>query len=106
MMTGCNKSRIAALARSVFGVSPVLAVATFPAASLAQSADSILPVSFVWVEIFSALILLFSGVAVWIIAHNQTKRIRASDFVRCRARPGGGCRGRSGSRRWLQRCCR
>jgi diguanylate cyclase (GGDEF)-like protein/PAS domain S-box-containing protein len=76
MMTGCNKSRIAALARSVFGVSPVLAVATFPAASLAQSADSILPVSFVWVEIFSALILLFSGVAVWIIAHNQTKRIR------------------------------
>ncbi|NCF23101.1 MAG: diguanylate cyclase, partial [Gammaproteobacteria bacterium] len=75
-MTGCNKSRIAALARSVFGVSPVLAVATFPAASLAQSADSILPVSFVWVEIFSALILLFSGVAVWIIAHNQTKRIR------------------------------
>ena len=76
MMTGCKNSRIAALARSVFGVSPVLAVATFPAASLAQSADSTLPVSFVWVEIFSALILLLSGVAVWIIAHNQTKRIR------------------------------
>ena len=32
--------------------------------------------SFLWVEVFSALVLLVSGIAIWVIARNQTKRIR------------------------------
>ncbi len=48
-----------------------------PAAARAQVTEDGLTMSFVWVEIFSALVLLFSGIAIWIIARNQTKRIRA-----------------------------
>jgi PAS domain-containing protein len=75
-MIGCNTLRITALARSVFGIPPVLAMSIAPTSALAQGADSGITMTFVWVEIFSALILLFSGIAIWAIARNQTKRIR------------------------------
>ncbi|MDH3983965.1 MAG: diguanylate cyclase, partial [Gammaproteobacteria bacterium] len=75
-MMGCNVLRIIALARSVFGISTLLAVSIFPATALAQGAESRITTTFVWVEILSALILLSSGVAIWVIARNQTKRIR------------------------------
>ena len=73
---GCNVLRIIALARSVFGISTLLAVSIFPATALAQGSESRITTTFVWVEILSALILLSSGVAIWVIARNQTKRIR------------------------------
>ena len=75
-MIGCNILRVTALARSVYGLAPLLAASMFPAAALAQGEQHTVTMSFVWVEIFSALILLFSGIAIWIIARNQTKRIR------------------------------
>ncbi|MEJ2140726.1 MAG: diguanylate cyclase, partial [Gammaproteobacteria bacterium] len=75
-MIGCNILRITALARSVFGIRPVLAMSIVPTSTLAQGSDSAITMTFVWVELFSALILLFSGIAVWVIARNQTKRIR------------------------------
>jgi diguanylate cyclase (GGDEF)-like protein/PAS domain S-box-containing protein len=75
-MMGCNVLRIIALARSVFGISTLLAVSIFPATALAQGSESRITTTFVWVEILSALILLSSGVAIWVIARNQTKRIR------------------------------
>jgi diguanylate cyclase (GGDEF)-like protein/PAS domain S-box-containing protein len=76
-MIGCNQFRVNELPRSVFRIPTALVASTFPAAAaLAQDAYSSVQASFVLVEIFSALILLFSGIAVWIIARNQTKRIR------------------------------
>ena len=76
-MIGCNKFGANAPPRSVFGVPSALVASTFPAtAALAQDTGSSIAASFVWVEIFSALVLLFSGIAIWIIARNQTKRIR------------------------------
>jgi len=75
-MIGFNFSRITALAQAVPGLAWTLAVAMSPAAARAQVTDDGLTMSFVWVEIFSALILLLSGIAIWIIARNQTKRIR------------------------------
>jgi diguanylate cyclase (GGDEF)-like protein/PAS domain S-box-containing protein len=75
-MIGCNYSRISALAQAVPGLACALAVAISPAAARAQVTEDGLTMSFVWVEIFSALVLLFSGIAIWIIARNQTKRIR------------------------------
>jgi diguanylate cyclase (GGDEF)-like protein/PAS domain S-box-containing protein len=75
-MIGCDISRIAALARADAGLAWALAVALSPAAARAQVTENGLTMSFVWVEIFSALVLLFSGIAIWIIARNQTKRIR------------------------------
>ena len=42
----------------------------------AQAGNDGLSMSFVWIEILSALILLFSGIAIWFVARNQTKRIR------------------------------
>ena len=76
-MIGCSILRITALARSVLGILPMFAVSIFPAAAQGQDSADRITMTFVWVEIFSALILLFSGVAIWIIARNQTKRIRA-----------------------------
>ena len=75
-MIGCDISRIAALARADAGLAWALAVVLSPAAARAQVTENGLTMSFVWVEIFSALVLLFSGIAIWIIARNQTKRIR------------------------------
>ena len=76
-MIGCNFFRITALARSVSGISSALLLWVLPAAAArAQSAEDGITMSFVWIEILSALILLFSGIAIWFIARNQTKRIR------------------------------
>ncbi len=76
-MIGCNQFRVNELPRSVFRIPTALVISTFPAAAaLAQNTYSSIQASFFWVEILSALILLFSGIAIWIIARNQTKRIR------------------------------
>jgi diguanylate cyclase (GGDEF)-like protein/PAS domain S-box-containing protein len=76
-MIGCHIFRITARARSFSGVVSAFVVSIFPAtAAWAQARDNVLSMSFVWVEIFSALILLFSGIAIWFVARNQTKRIR------------------------------
>lgn len=75
-MIGFNFSRITALAQAVPGLARTLAVAMAPGAAGAQVTSDGLTMSFVWVEIFSALVLLFSGIAIWIIARNQTRRIR------------------------------
>ena len=76
-MIGCNIFRITALARSALRI-PVASLSLFipAAAAWAQAGEDGLSMSFVWVEIFSALILLFSGIAIWFVARNQTKRIR------------------------------
>jgi len=75
-MIGCNTLRKTVLAhvvpRLTWGVGPVL----LPAIGAAQVTENGITMSFVWVETFSALVLLFSGIAIWIIARNQTKRIR------------------------------
>jgi diguanylate cyclase (GGDEF)-like protein/PAS domain S-box-containing protein len=76
-MIGCNRFRANELPRFLSRIATALVVSTFPAAAaLAQDSYSNAGASFAWVEILSALILLFSGVAIWIIARNQTKRIR------------------------------
>lgn len=76
-MIGCNLFRTTALARSVSGISSVLIVSALPAAAArAQVAEDGLSMSFVWVEILSTLILLVTGIAIWLIARSQTKRIR------------------------------
>ena len=76
-MIGCHIFRITARARSFSGIVSAFVVSIFPAtAAWAQARDNFLSMSFVWVEIFSALILLFSGIAIWFVARNQTKRIR------------------------------
>ncbi len=76
-MIGCNFFRITAMARSVSGIPSVLVLSALPAAAArAQVAEDGMTMNFVWVEIFSALILLFSGIAIWFIARSQTKRIR------------------------------
>ena len=76
-MIGCNIFRITARARSFSGAVSASVVSVFPAATaFAQARDDFLSMSFIWVEIFSALILLFSGIAIWFVARNQTKRIR------------------------------
>ena len=76
-MIGCNIFRITARARSFSGAVSAFVVSVFPATTaLAQARDNFLSMSFVWVEAFSALILLFSGIAIWFVARNQTKRIR------------------------------
>jgi len=76
-MIGCNIFRITALARSVSRIPVALLVSVIPAAaSWAQAGEDGLSTSFVWIEIFSALILLSSGIAIWFVARNQTKRIR------------------------------
>ena len=76
-MIGCNQFRVEELPRSVFRIPTALVASTFPAAAaLAQDTYSSIQASFVWIEILSALILLFSGIAIWIIARNQTKRIK------------------------------
>ena len=76
-MISCNIFRITARARSFSGAVSASVVSVFPAATaFAQARDDFLSMSFIWVEIFSALILLFSGIAIWFVARNQTKRIR------------------------------
>jgi diguanylate cyclase (GGDEF)-like protein/PAS domain S-box-containing protein len=76
-MIGCNIFRTTAWARSFSGAVSALAVSVFPAAAArAQSGGDGISMGFVWIEIFSALILLLSGVAIWLIARHQTKRIR------------------------------
>jgi diguanylate cyclase (GGDEF)-like protein/PAS domain S-box-containing protein len=74
-MIGCNTSRIAALAHALPGLARWLVVAISPAAQAQVTIDG-LTMSFVWIEVISALILLFSGAAIWITAHKQTRRIR------------------------------
>jgi diguanylate cyclase (GGDEF)-like protein/PAS domain S-box-containing protein len=55
----------------------VLVVSALPAAAArAQVAEDGLSMSFVWVEVFSTLILLVAGIAIWLIARSQTRRIR------------------------------
>jgi diguanylate cyclase (GGDEF)-like protein/PAS domain S-box-containing protein len=75
-MIGFYTSRIAVPAQAAGGLAWALAVVLSPAAVQAQVTEEGLTMSFVWIEIFSALVLLFSGIAVWIIARNQTERIR------------------------------
>jgi diguanylate cyclase (GGDEF)-like protein/PAS domain S-box-containing protein len=75
-MIDCNILRVTALARSVCGISSLFVLSILPAVTLAQGTESSITMSFVWVEVLSALILLFSGIAIWIIARNQTKKIR------------------------------
>ena len=76
-MIGCNIFRITARARSFSGLASAFVVSIVPAAAArAQAGDDRMIMSFVWIEIFSALILLFSGIAIWFVARNQTKRIR------------------------------
>ncbi len=76
-MIGCNIFRITARARSFSGIASAFVVSIVPAAAArAQAGDDRMIMSFVWIEIFSALILLFSGIAIWFVARNQTKRIR------------------------------
>jgi len=76
-MIGCNLFRTTTLARSVSGISSVLVVSALPAAAArAQVAEDGLTMSFVWVEVFSTLILLVAGIAIWLIARSQTRRIR------------------------------
>lgn len=76
-MIGCNLFRTSTLARSVSGISSVLVVSALPAAAArAQVAEDGLTMSFVWVEVFSTLILLVAGIAIWLIARSQTRRIR------------------------------
>ena len=71
-----NIIRVRATAWSMAGAGSALALAAFPAIARAQVPEEGITMSFVWVEIFSALVLLLSGIAIWIIARNQTKRIR------------------------------
>ena len=76
-MIGCNIFRITALPRSVSRIAVALLVSVIPAAGAwAKAGGDGLSISFVWIEIVSALILLFSGIAIWFVARNQTKRIR------------------------------
>ncbi len=76
-MIGCNIFRITAWAGSFSGAVSIFVVSIFPAAAAqAQAGDDGISMSFVWVEIFSALILLVSGIAIWFVARNQTTRIR------------------------------
>ena len=75
-MIGCNVSRITALAQAASRFAWIPAVATWPAAVQAQVTEKGLTMSFVWIEIFSALVLLLAGIAIWLVARNQTKRIR------------------------------
>jgi diguanylate cyclase (GGDEF)-like protein/PAS domain S-box-containing protein len=75
-MIGFNTSRIAAPAQAAGVLARALAAVLSPAAVQAQVTEEGLTMSFVWIEIFSALVLLFSGIAIWIIARNQTERIR------------------------------
>ena len=76
-MIGCNQFRANELPGFVFRIPTAFVASTFPAAAaLAQDTYGSIEASFFWVEILSALILLFSGIAIWIIARSQTKRIR------------------------------
>jgi diguanylate cyclase (GGDEF)-like protein/PAS domain S-box-containing protein len=76
-MIGCKQFRVNALPRSVFRIPAALLVSLYPAvAALAQDTNSSFDAGFAWVEILSPLVLLVSGVVIWIIARNQTKRIR------------------------------
>jgi diguanylate cyclase (GGDEF)-like protein/PAS domain S-box-containing protein len=76
-MIGSRLFRKTARARCFAGVVSAFTVCVFPAAAArAQSGEDGISMGFVWIEIFSALILLLSGVAIWIIARRQTKRIR------------------------------
>ncbi len=64
------------LAQAVPRLAWGIAVLLLPFVAAAQATENSMTMSFVWVEVFSALVLLLSGIAIWIIAHNQTKRIR------------------------------
>ena len=75
-MIGFNTFRIAAPAQPAGSLAWALAAVLSPATAQAQANEAGLTTSFVWIEIFSALVLLFSGIAAWIIARNQTRRIR------------------------------
>ena len=75
-MIGCNIFRVGVPTGSLAGFASSLVVAAFPAVARAQVSDDGITMTFVWVEIFSGLVLLLSGIAIWFIARNQTKRIR------------------------------
>jgi diguanylate cyclase (GGDEF)-like protein/PAS domain S-box-containing protein len=75
-MIGCNHFRLPASTWSFTRLASTLAAAVFPAAAGAQLTEEGITMDFVWIEIFSALVLLFSGIAIWVVARNQTKRIR------------------------------
>ncbi len=76
-MIGRTIFRTTARARSFAGLVSAFAVALSPAAAAReQSVGDGISMGFVWIELFSALVLLLSGVAVWLIARRQTKRIR------------------------------
>jgi PAS domain S-box-containing protein len=76
-MIGCKQFGVNALPRSLFSIPTALVASTLTAAAaLAQDTNSGMDSSFVRVEMFSALVLLASGIAIWIIARNQTNRIR------------------------------
>ena len=76
-MIGCKQFGVNALPRSVFRILTALVASILPAAAvLAHDSSSSFGASFAWVEISSALVLLVSGIVIWIIARNQTKRIR------------------------------
>ncbi len=75
-MIGCNRFPKTVLARAVPRLTWGIGVLLSPVFAAAQVSESGITMSFVWVEIFSAVVLLLSGIAIWIIARNQTKRIR------------------------------
>jgi len=75
-MIGCNTLRKTVLAQVVPRLTWGVGLVLLPAIAAAQVTENGITMSFVWVEIFSALVLLLSGIAIWIIARNQTKRIR------------------------------
>ena len=75
-MIGCNTLRKTVLAQAVPRLTWGVGLVLLPAIAAAQVTENSITMSFVWVEIFSALVLLLSGIAIWIIARNQTKRIR------------------------------
>lgn len=75
-MIGCNTLRKTVLAQAVPRLTWGVGLVLLPAIAAAQVTENSMTMSFVWVEIFSALVLLLSGIAIWIIARNQTKRIR------------------------------
>jgi diguanylate cyclase (GGDEF)-like protein/PAS domain S-box-containing protein len=75
-MIGCNTFPKTVLARAVPRLTWGIGVLLSPVFAAAQVTESGITMSFVWVEIFSAVVLLLSGIAIWIIARNQTKRIR------------------------------
>ena len=75
-MIGCSTFRKTVLAQAIPWLTWGPGAALLPAGAAAQVSENGVTMSFVWVEIFSALVLLLSGIAIWIIARNQTKRIR------------------------------